>query len=43
MAIINSGGATTAEIIGLKDLIVQAVKERFGIELVPEPTFVGFS
>ncbi|MGE0247506.1 MAG: UDP-N-acetylmuramate dehydrogenase, partial [Pyrinomonadaceae bacterium] len=40
LAIINSGGATTAEIIGLKDLIVQAVKERFGIELVPEPTFV---
>jgi len=43
LAIINSGGATATEIIGLKDLIVQAVKEQFGIELVPEPTFVGFS
>lgn len=43
LAIINRGGATAAEILGLKDLIVHGVKEQFGIELVPEPTFVGFS
>ncbi|MBK9155824.1 MAG: UDP-N-acetylmuramate dehydrogenase [Chloracidobacterium sp.] len=43
LAIINSGGATAAEIVGLKDLIVRGVKDRFGVELLPEPTFVGFS
>jgi len=43
LAIINSGGATAAEILGLMDLIVRGVKDRFGIELLPEPTFIGFS
>jgi UDP-N-acetylmuramate dehydrogenase len=41
LAIINRGGATTSEIVALKDAIQLAVKERFGLELVPEPVFVG--
>ena len=42
LAIVNRGGATAAEIIALQGLIQQRVNERFGIELVPEPVFVGF-
>ena len=42
LALINRGGATAAELIALKDEIVRAVAARFGIELVPEPIFVGF-
>jgi len=41
LALINRGGATAAEVIALKDLIRQEVAARFGIELVPEPVFVG--
>ncbi len=43
LAIINRGGATAAEIIALKDEIQARVLNEFGIELVPEPVFVGFS
>lgn len=43
LAIINRGGATAAEIIALKDLIQKKVSKKFGIELQPEPIFVGFS
>jgi UDP-N-acetylmuramate dehydrogenase len=42
LAIINRGGATAAEIVALKDRIQGQVRESFGIELVPEPVFVGF-
>lgn len=42
LAIINSGGATAAEIIALKDAIQQAVTTKFSIDLTPEPIFVGF-
>lgn len=42
LAMINRGGATAAEIISLKNAIQAAVAERFGIELVPEPVFIGF-
>jgi UDP-N-acetylmuramate dehydrogenase len=42
LAIVNRGGATSAEIIALKDQIQRAVREGFGVELVPEPVFVGF-
>ena len=41
LAIINRGGATAAEIVVLKNTIQNAVLERFGIALVPEPVFVG--
>lgn len=43
LALINRGEATAAEIIELKELIQQKVAARFGIELAPEPVFVGFS
>ena len=42
LAIVNRGGATAADIIALKDEIQRAVLSEFGIELQPEPVFVGF-
>jgi UDP-N-acetylmuramate dehydrogenase len=42
LALINRGDATAIEMIELKDLVQTAVKEKFGIELLPEPVFVGF-
>ena len=42
LAIVNRGGATAAEIVALKDEIQKRVREEFGIELQPEPVFVGF-
>ncbi|MGA3211297.1 MAG: hypothetical protein ABSD20_08305 [Terriglobales bacterium] len=43
LAIINRGGATAAEVVALKDQIQRAVFDQFGIELQPEPVFVGFN
>lgn len=42
LAIINRGGATAAEIVELKNEIQFRVFEQFGVELQPEPVFVGF-
>ncbi len=42
LAIVNRGGATASDIVALKDRIQQKVRETFGVELVPEPVFVGF-
>ncbi|HSI88434.1 MAG TPA: UDP-N-acetylmuramate dehydrogenase, partial [Pyrinomonadaceae bacterium] len=42
LAIINRGDARADDIIALKELIRSAVFEKFGIELVPEPVFLGF-
>ena len=42
LALINRGGATAQEILALKDEIQTKIKEKFDIELVPEPVFVGF-
>ncbi|MBZ5627820.1 MAG: UDP-N-acetylmuramate dehydrogenase [Acidobacteriia bacterium] len=42
LAIVNRGGATAAEIIALNHDIQRAVLEKFGIQLTPEPVFVGF-
>ena len=42
LAIVNRGGATAADIIALKNEIQQRVLDKFGIELHPEPVFVGF-
>jgi len=42
LAIINRGGATAADIIALKDEIQSRVQNEFGIQLQPEPVFVGF-
>ncbi len=42
LAIINRGGARAEEIVALAGEIRRRVHEQFRIELVPEPTFVGF-
>lgn len=42
LALTNRGGAAAKEILALKNEIQLKVKEKFGIELVPEPVFVGF-
>ena len=42
LAIVNRSGATAAEVLALKSLVEERVRERFGVELQPEPVFVGF-
>jgi UDP-N-acetylmuramate dehydrogenase len=42
LALTNRGGASAKDILALKSEIQAKVKEKFGIELVPEPVFVGF-
>ena len=42
LAIVNRGGATASEIVALKDEIQARVRGEFGIELQPEPVFLGF-
>ena len=41
LALINRGGATAAEILDLRDVIVATVEERFGIRLEQEPVWLG--
>ncbi len=41
LALVHHGGGTTAELIALAREIREAVRRRFGVTLVPEPTFVG--
>jgi UDP-N-acetylmuramate dehydrogenase len=43
LAIINRGGATARDVIGLARTIKSAVRDRFGVALRPEPIFVGFT
>jgi UDP-N-acetylmuramate dehydrogenase len=42
LAIVNTGGATAKDILALKDEIQAKVKEKFDVELIHEPVFVGF-
>jgi UDP-N-acetylmuramate dehydrogenase len=42
LALVNRGGATAAEDVGLMEMIRAGVGEKFGIRLLPEPIFVGF-
>jgi len=42
LAIVNRGGATATEIVEFKDQIQERVMDTFGVELMPEPVFVGF-
>jgi UDP-N-acetylmuramate dehydrogenase len=41
LALVNRGGATTAELVGLAREIAGGVHDRFGVALAPEPVFVG--
>jgi UDP-N-acetylmuramate dehydrogenase len=41
LALVHHGGGTTAALIALAREIGEAVRMRFGVTLVPEPTFVG--
>ena len=41
LAITNRGGATAAEIIQLAEFVQTQVSNKFGINLVPEPNFIG--
>ncbi len=42
LAIINRGGATAAEIVALRDTIVNGVHARIAIRLEQEPVLLGF-
>jgi UDP-N-acetylmuramate dehydrogenase len=42
LALINRGGASAGEILGLAQKIAAAVQERFGIQLEMEPVMLGF-
>ncbi len=42
LAIVNRGGAKAADVIALKNEIQQRVLDCFGVQLHPEPVFVGF-
>jgi UDP-N-acetylmuramate dehydrogenase len=41
LAIVNRGGATTAELVAFAREIADGVRITFGVALVPEPVFVG--
>ncbi|MFZ1699794.1 MAG: UDP-N-acetylmuramate dehydrogenase [Pyrinomonadaceae bacterium] len=41
LALINRGGATAAEFLRLKREIQVSVRTKFGIDLIPEPVFLG--
>jgi UDP-N-acetylmuramate dehydrogenase len=43
LALVNRGGATTRELLALARAICEGVRARFGVELEPEPVFVGCS
>jgi UDP-N-acetylmuramate dehydrogenase len=43
LAIVNLGGATAAEIVALRDKVVDAVCARTGIRLEQEPVTLGFA
>lgn len=42
LAIVNRGGATSAEVLALSDQIQQRVEEIWSVRLEPEPVMVGF-
>jgi UDP-N-acetylmuramate dehydrogenase len=41
LALVNRGGASAADLVGLAREIADGVRGRFGVQLVPEPVFVG--
>jgi UDP-N-acetylmuramate dehydrogenase len=43
LAVINRGGATAREVLALVAAIQGAVRERFGVDIHPEPNFIGIT
>jgi len=43
LAIVNRGGARAQDIVTLKDEIQEKVFDVWGVQLQPEPVFVGFA
>jgi len=43
LAVTNRGGATAADLLALAKEVRDAVQDRFGVELLPEPVLVGCS
>lgn len=43
LALVNLGGATAAELIALRDAVMTAVEDKFGVPLEQEPVMLGFS
>ena len=41
LALVNRGGATTADLRRVAAAVRDGVRERFGVELVSEPVWVG--
>ena len=41
LALVNRGGASTAELVALAREIAAGVSARYGVQLTPEPVFVG--
>jgi UDP-N-acetylmuramate dehydrogenase len=41
LVLVNHGGATGAEILGLARSIAASVKSRFGVAIEPEPRIIG--
>ena len=41
LALVNSGSATTSDLIALASQIRDAVQDRFGVRLAPEPVLIG--
>ena len=42
LAIVNRGSGTAAEVLELVEMIQGRVREQFGVEIHPEPNFIGF-
>jgi UDP-N-acetylmuramate dehydrogenase len=42
LAVINRGGGTAADVVELVRMIQARVRETFGVEIHPEPNFIGF-
>jgi UDP-N-acetylmuramate dehydrogenase len=42
LAVVNRGGATAAEVVAFAAEVKRRVWARFGVQLLPEPTFIGF-
>jgi UDP-N-acetylmuramate dehydrogenase len=43
LALTNRGGATAAEVLDLADVIRAGVREKYGVQLEPEPVLVSAS